>query len=78
MDPYGIQAMLPKMFHLNIVSTVRVRVANIIKQEMLSLGEMRPSPVDRRLQSDVILMGRSNRYRGSGIASLRFERIRRS
>ncbi len=38
-DPYGIQAMLPKMIHLNIhLEGLECRVANIIKQEMLSLG----------------------------------------
>lgn len=38
-DPYGIQAMLPKMHHLNvIVDGLECRVANLIKQEMLSLG----------------------------------------
>lgn len=38
-DPYGIQAMLPKMMHLNILlEAVECRVANIIKQEMLSIG----------------------------------------
>ncbi len=38
-DPYGIEAMLPKMAHLNIlVPCLPCRVANIIKQEMLSIG----------------------------------------
>ena len=47
-DPDGIQAMLPKMFHLNIMlDGMECRVANIIKQEMLSLGGMRPSPGGR-------------------------------
>jgi dihydropteroate synthase len=37
--PHGIQAMLPKMFHFNVViEGIECRVANIIKQEMLSLG----------------------------------------
>jgi dihydropteroate synthase len=38
-DPYGIEAMLPKMFQLNLLlEGVPCKVANIIKQEMLSLG----------------------------------------
>lgn len=38
-DPYGIEAMAPKMMHLNIlVEAVDCKVANILKQEMLSLG----------------------------------------
>ena len=61
-DPYGIQAMLPKMFHLNIVlDGVECRVANIIKQEMLSLGGdaavARGTVACSVARSDVILMG---------------------
>ena len=38
-DPYGIEAMLPKMDHANIhVQGLPCKVANIIKQEMLSIG----------------------------------------
>ena len=38
-DPYGIEAMLPKMAHLNIlIRRFPCKVANIIKQEMLSVG----------------------------------------
>lgn len=38
-DPYGIEAMLPKMAHLNIlIRRLPCKMANIIKQEMLSLG----------------------------------------
>jgi dihydropteroate synthase len=38
-DPYGIEAMLPKMAHLNIlIRRLPCKVANIIKQEMLSAG----------------------------------------
>jgi len=38
-DPYGIAAMLPKMRHLNIlIEGLECRVANIVKQEMLSVG----------------------------------------
>jgi dihydropteroate synthase len=61
-DPYGIQAMLPKMFHLNIIlDGLECRVANIIKQEMLSLGGdaavARGTVACSVAQSDVILMG---------------------
>ena len=61
-DPYGIQAMLPKMFHLNIVlDGLECRVANIIKQEMLSLGGdaavARGTVACSVARSDVILMG---------------------
>ncbi len=61
-DPYGIQAMLPKMFHLNMVlDGVECRVANIIKQEMLSLGGdaavARGTVSCSVARSDVILMG---------------------
>ncbi len=38
-DPYGIDAMLPKMVHHNILlEGIKCNVANIIKQEMLSVG----------------------------------------
>ncbi|MBP1709748.1 MAG: dihydropteroate synthase, partial [Deltaproteobacteria bacterium] len=38
-DPYGIEAMLPKMVHINILlEGIKCNVANIIKQEMLSIG----------------------------------------
>jgi len=38
-DPYGIEAMLTKMINLNILlEGVKCKVANIIKQEMLSVG----------------------------------------
>jgi len=38
-DPYGIEAMLPKMSGLNLLLTgVPCKVANIIKQEMLAVG----------------------------------------
>jgi dihydropteroate synthase len=61
-DPDGIQAMLPKMFHLNIVlDGLECRVANIIKQEMLSLGGdaavSRGAVACSVARSDVILMG---------------------
>lgn len=38
-DPYGIEAMLPKMKNLNILlEDIECKIANIIKQEMLSVG----------------------------------------
>lgn len=60
--PYGIQAMLPKMFHINILlDGLECRVANIIKQEMLALGgdaAVARGTVDCSVaRSDVILMG---------------------
>jgi len=61
-DPYGIEAMLPKMFHLNImIEELECRVANIIKQEMLSLGGdaavARGTVACSVTRTDVILMG---------------------
>ncbi len=61
-DPYGIQAMLPKMVHLNLLlEGVECRVANIIKQEMLSLGAdaavARDAVGCSIARTDVILMG---------------------
>ncbi|MBW2636632.1 MAG: dihydropteroate synthase [Deltaproteobacteria bacterium] len=38
-DPYGIKAMIPKMENLNILlEGIECKVANILKQEMLSVG----------------------------------------
>ena len=38
-DPYGIDAMAPKMNNVNVLlEGIKTKVANIIKQEMLSLG----------------------------------------
>lgn len=38
-DPYGIEAMLPKMENVNILlEDIECKIANIIKQEMLSVG----------------------------------------
>lgn len=38
-DPYGIEAMLPKMRHINVlIEGLECKIANIIKQEMLSVG----------------------------------------
>lgn len=38
-DPYGIEAMLPKMVHHNIfLQGIKCNIANIMKQEMLSVG----------------------------------------
>jgi dihydropteroate synthase len=61
-DPYGIEAMLPKMIHHNIVlEGIECKVANIIKQEMLSLGGDAAVTRDAVAccipETDVILMG---------------------
>jgi len=61
-EPYGIQAMLPKMFHLNIIlEGLECGAANIIKQEMLSLGgdaAVAQGTIACSIpQTDVILMG---------------------
>jgi dihydropteroate synthase len=61
-DTYGIQAMLPKMVHLNILlEGVECEAANIIKQEMLSLGAdaaIARGAIGCRIdRTDVILMG---------------------
>ncbi|MEA1936057.1 MAG: dihydropteroate synthase [Thermodesulfobacteriota bacterium] len=38
-DPYGIEAMAPKMMNINIlIEDIECKIANIIKQEMLSIG----------------------------------------
>jgi len=38
-EPYGIEAMAPKIMHVNILmEAVECKVANILKQEMLSIG----------------------------------------
>ena len=38
-DPYGIEAMAPKTLHVNILLKDKsCKVANILKQEMLSVG----------------------------------------
>ena len=61
-DPYGIEAMVPKMQYLCIrIGAVECKVANIIKQEMLSLGAdaaVSRGAVDCSApHSDVVLMG---------------------
>jgi dihydropteroate synthase len=61
-DPYGIEAMLPKMRHHTILLRgIECKVANIIKQEMLSLGGdaavTRNSVACCVPETDVILMG---------------------
>ena len=60
-DPYGIEAMAPKMQYLCIrVEAVECKIANIIKQEMLSLGAdaaVARGTVDCSVpRTDVILM----------------------
>jgi dihydropteroate synthase len=61
-DPAGIRAMLPKMEHLNLrIEGVPAKVANIIKQEMLSRGG--DAAVARETvgctipETDVLIMG---------------------
>ena len=61
-DPYGIEAMAPKMRHVNVcLEGIRPRTANIIKQEMLSLGgdaAVSRGTIDCSVDvTDVILMG---------------------
>jgi len=61
-DPYGIRAMEPKTRHLNIfLAGQSCRVANILKQEMLSLGAdaavARGSVACSIDQTDVLIMG---------------------
>lgn len=61
-DPYGIRAMEPKTRHMNIYLTGQsCRVANILKQEMLSLGAdaavARGSVACSVDQTDVLIMG---------------------
>jgi dihydropteroate synthase len=61
-DPYGIDAMAPKTQHVNILlSAQSCKVANIIKQEMLSLGAdaavARGSVACSIDTTDVLLMG---------------------
>jgi dihydropteroate synthase len=61
-DPYGIEAMQPKMVHLNLMfEGIECKVANIIKQEMLSIGG--DAAVSRNTVScsakdtDIVIMG---------------------
>lgn len=61
-DPYGIEAMLFKMLNVNILlEGVECKVANIIKQEMLSLGGdaavSRYSVSCSVKETDVVIMG---------------------
>jgi dihydropteroate synthase len=61
-DPYGINAMAPKAQHVNILlSAQSCKVANILKQEMLSLGAdaavARGSVACSIEKTDVLLMG---------------------
>ncbi len=61
-DPYGIEAMVPKMSGMNIrLDDLKPAVANIIKQEMLSLGgdaAVSRGAIDCTVRrTDVILMG---------------------
>ncbi|HOJ52324.1 MAG TPA: dihydropteroate synthase [Syntrophales bacterium] len=67
-DPYGIEAMVPKMRHVNIlVKKVPCRDGNIIKQEMLALGG--DAAVSRGTvgctdrETDVLIMGTEKQIR---------------
>lgn len=67
-DPYGIEAMLPKMAHCNILlEGIQCNVANIIKQEMLSLGGdaavSRSSVSCSIKETDVVIMGTEKQLR---------------
>jgi dihydropteroate synthase len=67
-DPYGIDAMLPKMSHCNILlEGIKCNVANIIKQEMLSLGGdaavSRSSVSCSVAETDVVIMGTEKQLR---------------
>lgn len=67
-DPYGIAAMAPKTRHVNILLNGQpCKVANILKQEMLSLGAdaavARGSVSCSVNQTDVLLMGNSKQLR---------------
>lgn len=61
-DPYGINAMMPKMEYFNILlEGIKCKVANIIKQEMLSIGGdaavSRSSVSCSVEETDVLIMG---------------------
>lgn len=61
-DPYGINAMTPKIQHVNVLLKAQsCKVANILKQEMLSLGAdaavARGSVSCSITATDVLLMG---------------------
>lgn len=61
-DPYGIKAMVPKMHTLNvIVRRIACKVANIMKQEMLSIGgdvAVSRGTVDCSIdQTDAVIIG---------------------
>jgi dihydropteroate synthase len=61
-DPYGIDAMLPKTININILLEDKpCKIANIIKQEMLSVGGdaavARGSVGNSVLSTDILIMG---------------------
>jgi dihydropteroate synthase len=67
-DPYGIDAMTPKMYHLNILlKGLECRAANIMKQEMLSLGgdvAVARGAVDCSIdKTDAVVMGTGKQLR---------------
>ncbi len=70
-DPVGIANMVPKMRHLNVrVPGIQCKAANIIKQDMLSLGGdaavARGSVACSIPQTDVLLMGTEKQLRRAG------------
>jgi dihydropteroate synthase len=61
-DPFGIEAMVPKMENINILlEEIECKVANIMKQEMLSIGgdvAVARGSVDCSIdKTDVVIMG---------------------
>ena len=61
-DPYGIEAMVPKMMNINLlIEDIECKVANIIKQEMLSIGgdaAVARGSIDCSIaKTDVIIIG---------------------
>lgn len=61
-EPYGIEAMVPKMIHFNLLlEGIQTKVANILKQEMLSIGgdvAVSRGTVDcSREKTDAVVMG---------------------
>ena len=67
-DPYGVESMIPKMENLNIlVEGVACKVANIMKQEMLSIGGdvavARGTVGCTISETDAIVMGNSKQIR---------------
>jgi dihydropteroate synthase len=67
-DPYGIDAMLPKTININILLKDKpCKIANIIKQEMLSIGGdaavARGSVGNTVSSTDILIMGNAKQIR---------------